>query len=498
MIPGSQRAGIDPIDAVHVMENHDHALQLWRQAGFRDRVLLHIDAHHDAWRLDDDRCITIGNFIGGALRHGVVREFRWVVPDSAFTTSDARAALVRQMKALARGHNKTGPREVRTEKTTITTSLSGTRLTACALGSLTAIDEPVLLDIDVDYFVIPKVAHNRADTHLPWPWCWPAELLAGLSARGIRSDFATIAYSVDGCYTTLPWKYLGDELAERLTHPRDSESVAGFELLRSGADHERLGQLDDARRCYERASALLAASAAPSLHLALLCARQSHVEEARSLHAAALRIDPTYDTGFSTLGPQYFWQKQYDAARSEFERALMLNPADAHACVGMARVAARQKRVGEAVAWYQRALNTCDELVDAHRGLADLQLRVGKLDQAAEHYERSLQLALHGQKPLSWHILTRRTPTELVDEDHCFVYGDLAGVYARQGQLARAIACYQIAFATSSVGVRLRLQLARLFARTRRWADARDQVALAIARAPRSLRYHARRAWPAA
>jgi tetratricopeptide (TPR) repeat protein len=387
---------------------------------------------------------------------------------------------------------------VQAGKTSIVTSLSGTRLTACVLGALPAIDEPVLLDIDVDYFVIPTVAHNRADTHAPVPWCWPPDLLAGLSARGVRSDFATIAYSVDGCYTTLPWKYLGDELVRRLTRPDDRDGVAGFDLLRLGAEHECRGQFEDARRCYERASALLPASAAPNLHLALLCARQSHVDQARSLHAAALRIDPAYDTGFSNLGPQYFWQKRYDEAQSEFERALMLNPADAHACVGMARVAARRKRASEAVGWYRKALDTCDELVDAHRELADLQLRAGELDAAAAHYERSLQLALHGRKPLSWHILTMRTPTELVDEDHCAVYADLAGVYARQGDLTRAIACYQIAFATSTVGVRLRLQLARTFARTRRWADARAQVALAIARAPRSLRYHVRRAWPAA
>src|SRR5256885_4095439 len=55
----SARVGVDPIQQVHLMENHDQSYHLWRDAGFRNRIVLHIDAHHDMWWIDDKRSLTI-------------------------------------------------------------------------------------------------------------------------------------------------------------------------------------------------------------------------------------------------------------------------------------------------------------------------------------------------------------------------------------------------------------------------------------------------------
>src|SRR5438445_266451 len=49
------------------MENHDQAFYVWRDAGVRQRTLVHIDAHPDMWWFDKGPR-TIGNFICTPLR----------------------------------------------------------------------------------------------------------------------------------------------------------------------------------------------------------------------------------------------------------------------------------------------------------------------------------------------------------------------------------------------------------------------------------------------
>jgi Transglutaminase-like superfamily len=73
----------------------------------------------------------------------------------------------------------------------------GRPLPVCTLQSLPLISEKVLLDIDVDYLVIPKACHS-SDQYRGLPWCWPDALLAGLQARGVQADLVTIAYLVEG------------------------------------------------------------------------------------------------------------------------------------------------------------------------------------------------------------------------------------------------------------------------------------------------------------
>ena len=82
-----------PSRAVHCIENHDEAYSLWRERGFRRRILIHIDAHHDMWWTSDSTSITIANFICQALQEQIVRELYWVVPDATWQTNGGRAAV---------------------------------------------------------------------------------------------------------------------------------------------------------------------------------------------------------------------------------------------------------------------------------------------------------------------------------------------------------------------------------------------------------------------
>ena len=477
---------------IHLIENHDEAYHLWREAGARDRILVHIDAHHDMWWIDSDREITIANFICPSLREGLVREVYWVVPDRSLHEPTARGELLKQIEAVAKDY-KTPASGIQTSAEKIVVPLLGTRLTVTSARSLGPFDEPVLLDIDVDYLVIPQVAHDRADVHSSLPWCWPADLLARIEDAGIAYDLVTISSSVDGCYTPIEWKYLGSELEARL-ECRAGE-IGGYDDLREGALASVRGDINNAVSHYRRASLYLPESPAPHYRLALLAREQGRTEDARTSCRQALDLDPTYASGFNNLGLHYLWQRRIMSAQQEFQRSLELNPEDAYAMVGMARVAAVRKQWGEAVRWASGALAASDENLDAHRCIGAAYARLGQIDSAILHYERSLQLGLHGHKPLSWQILTCTRPGQMIDEDHCATYAELGRLRAVRGDLDGAIACYRIALSSTFDGVRERVRLARLYLKIGRREDAAVQLKLANAQLPRSVKVHARGAW---
>src|SRR5260370_41990787 len=77
---------------VHLMENHDGAYYIWREAGVRRKILVHIDAHHDMWWVKDKNAafVTIANFICPALKKDLVKEVYWVVPDATWDSGRTR------------------------------------------------------------------------------------------------------------------------------------------------------------------------------------------------------------------------------------------------------------------------------------------------------------------------------------------------------------------------------------------------------------------------
>jgi hypothetical protein len=76
----------------------------------------------------------------------------------------------------------TASRSAIAEEHRITASVLGKTLTVCPLRALPNLRENlrenVLLDIDVDYLVVPRVSSGEAGRHSPLPWSWPADLLS--------------------------------------------------------------------------------------------------------------------------------------------------------------------------------------------------------------------------------------------------------------------------------------------------------------------------------
>lgn len=208
-----------------LMEDHCQAFGLWKQVGVKDAICVHVDAHLDVmdYGFDDEAlaraaavahpdemagCMSpnylpwggvhCGNYLYPALVEGLVTHLIWVVPK----------AMVGDQSLMEFAHNElptwvdlthdelaslemAGPR--------VEGVLAGRRFTLCTSQNLPELaDKPVLLDIDVDYF------QDEND----FIWQSPRELREELDIP--RVDVLTVAYSVDGGYTALENRYLGE------------------------------------------------------------------------------------------------------------------------------------------------------------------------------------------------------------------------------------------------------------------------------------------------
>jgi hypothetical protein len=253
----SSRVAMEPIDRVVLMENHDNAYHTWKQAGVKRRILLHFDAHHDMWWISEHQSVTIANFICPALLDDTVREIYWVVPDRSWNLPKSRKSILRHLKQIKKRYpNSSDPIQIGNSR--VRTEVFGKPLTVCSVDGLPAIDEPVLLDIDVDWLVIPYVSYGEIDHHEVLPWCWPDELAARLSNRCVRTDLVTIAYSVEGGYTPLNWKYLGDEIALRLRHPAaGGAALESMTRIREGSQSAFAGNNASAAKSYHEAACIV-------------------------------------------------------------------------------------------------------------------------------------------------------------------------------------------------------------------------------------------------
>ena len=493
----SRSTGLDSTRRLAVMENHDRGYSLWRERGEKQRVLVHLDAHHDMWWTPGRGRISIANFICPALKEEIVREVYWIVPDATWETARGRRAVVRHLKAL--GKSYPGPRSpIVTGPDEISTAVLGKPLRVRPLAGLPALPEPVLLDIDVDFLVIPRVTYGESDGHGPLPWCWPEQLAEKLGALRIQSDLVTVAYSVEGGFTPLQWKYLGDELALRLEgadhEPRTSDDLRAMSLLGQGAISASQGGFTEAEAAYREAARLLPASAAPCYHLAYLYLESGRTAEARESYRRALSIDPAYATPYGNPGLKHHSERRLDEARREYQRALTLDPEDACAHYGLARLAAREKNWSEAERLSELSIAANPVFTDAYRVLGDVLVKQGRPEPAIAAYERSLKLALAGHKPLGEPIATFMDERDrALDPGHGKIHARLARLYEMKGAIAEAVSGYRIGVAAGDDGFVTRSRLARVYAKQRHWGKASRAFGRALESIPKSLRREFRR-----
>jgi tetratricopeptide (TPR) repeat protein len=338
------------------------------------------------------------------------------------------------------------------------------------MAALPALDEPALLDVDVDY-LFHTARHRRAR---PWPnrtpLQWPAALCRELDLRVPHRAAVTIATSLTGGFTPVAWQHLGREIASRLDRAAAAVPFRAFECLEEAAAHLAVGDLARAESACGAAVAAAPSDAAAYVHLAGVRHARGDVDGGRRVFAQALALDPSYRHPFRTRG---FWFLRHDRVRdaaAEFADGLALDPGDHHARLGIAMVAIRRRRAAEALEGAEQALGHA-ESAEAWRTLARAAVLTRDRRRARDAFTRAIRLTLQGEVPLNgpWSANPSR---RLADPWHWQDHLELARVLERDGDWPTAMTHYRIAALAAPRARRVRLRLAWTHLRRREWAEA--------------------------
>jgi tetratricopeptide (TPR) repeat protein len=171
----------------------------------------------------------------------------------------------------------------------------------------------------------------------------------------------------------------------------------------------------------------------------------------------------------------YAWDKQWSKAIVEYKRALAEFPDDLTALVSLGMAYVESRQLEEALRAYQKASQLTPDDPLAWERVADVQERLGRLDEAAETYVAMANIHVE-RKAMDKAIETWLRATRLAS-DHLRAHLSLAEAYARQGK-ARAAAGEH-------------LTLARILQKRGQTEKAIQQCRLALELDPRSAQAHA-------
>jgi tetratricopeptide (TPR) repeat protein len=363
--PGSYEShpvAASPRPAVSVVEDHDEAYYVWKAAGVQHRVLLHFDAHIDfAWiapspeillkqtRLSDvfsalhqtpfwtlsgkteEERTHLGNYIHQAIRADLVQEFIWVYPEDQDRAKQASA-----VRSILESLAATAPQLFQLFNPADTGCFEGRiygkrfRAFPYSAFSTQAFEEVVLLDIDLDFFIVRSLYsrhYPHADVQTPSFWLSPAEFVARLHASGLRYELVTLAYSVEEGYTPLRLKFLGTELAARLARSLSDEEERGFRILRDLFGADAPPHPASAVQTLEEELSRNPGSAALQFNLAMLLLEVNDISRAAAHYACAIEADPSYRTRYNHAGPVLLDQGLTREASASYERMKRLDPA---------------------------------------------------------------------------------------------------------------------------------------------------------------------------
>lgn len=228
-----------PFD-VKVMEDHKDALEHWVKKGFRNAVLISIDAHDDIQRVSTEKIeslkdvyqkavksresennliktesilslVTNSNFINAAVKLGIIKKVVWIVPSPYRLFQGNRMQLVSLLQTY--GFPDSDINTFKKKDGCFRGRAFEVPLDICDVNSLPSLNEPVLLSIDADFFP-PSVSdydHKIARS--------VQHTVNAIFSREYEIQDTVVAYSVNGGFLNTTHRWVGDLTVDLLRRP---------------------------------------------------------------------------------------------------------------------------------------------------------------------------------------------------------------------------------------------------------------------------------------
>lgn len=459
--------------AIVMMEDHDKAYHAWKERGVRNKTLVHIDAHIDfGWlpamdlseiltvdgprALDEllnrkqlwnpltkakDKMMHIGNYIYPAMREGMVDKFYWIVPDPTWRSGRGLKALKDQLRSILKVKQYVN-KDLETHDDHLYCRIFDKDIFVMPLANLKKIDEPVLLDIDTDFMLTPFVWDDLGPDRTPW--LFPEQIREAICRNNINIDTLTIAYSVNGGFTPLKYKYLGDELRMIFEDSTD-ENISKIIRLK------REGTIDS----YEKAIELDHKDASSYFNLAMLYLNEKNDPvKAKELYRKAVSLDKTYASAYNNYGIIHLKKNRLKKAEEEYKRSLLLDEDNIHVLNGLGSVALQKKEYARAEKFFNGALARERNNKQAILGKGIAFFKTKRFNEA-----EGLFLTVAAMLP-----------------DEPVVYWYLAKIFEKKGAVQKAIEHYKKAILAGDDGPSAHLALCRSYLKTGLYFRAHEEL----------------------
>ena len=440
---------------IFLIEDHHEALRIWREKRIRNVDLVHLDAHIDFsfWpvksfeqivrearkieemkreleklflyqRYDKDlnKQTHIGNYIYPAMCEGIVRDFWWVIPGGLKEFKKSLKFIKNMLKSFARqdpylSGNRFSVIGYRVEEGIISAKLLGKNFFVCVLEKLPILKQKVLLDIDLDFLTTDSLlnANNTSNIARRIPWIYPDKLVETLKEKIKRPEVITIAYSVNGGYTPIGYKFLGDDIAHRflnnLTFEQDEFLLRRYKA-NSISDWQSL--LRDIRY------ALHAARFEDDFKkrfLADIYFNLFSLTNEKKYYLNAIKLNPSYRTGDNNYGPLYLAIHKFSKAEREFLKIAKVDSKNPYPFIGLGEIYLQKRDFLKAKRHFSDALKIREDLprkinIDISQDLAYALFGLAQVNFRLKNLKKAKRLFHHYQtfKPLdprSYYFLAR-------------------------------------------------------------------------------------------
>ncbi|MFC1674572.1 UPF0489 family protein [Candidatus Omnitrophota bacterium] len=342
---------------VFLVEDHDEVLKIWRRHKVLGLDLVHLDAHIDFvvyparpiekvvsearsikelkaklehslnflhYEKDFNKQTNIGNYIYPAMEEGIVNNFYWVIPGGAKEFKKSRKIIKNTLKRLTRPQNNGKVILKESSNDSISMRCLGRNFVVCTLDSLPVLGRDVLLDIDTDFLVIDSLlsAENTRNISKRRVWISPKDLTSILKKKIKSPKITTIAYSVNGGFTPMKYRYLGDEVAACFSHSKFKGRLA---ISHRAAKYFNLFESTGSKAYYQKAA----------------------------------RLNPAYRSQDNNYGALYLSLRKFSLAQKEFFRILRVDKNNPGALSGLGTIALGRRELKKAKNLLGSALNYC-------------------------------------------------------------------------------------------------------------------------------------------
>lgn len=294
---------------IDLMESHENAYYIWEKRKFTNLPLLHFDAHLDI-STDTISGLHFGNFLYMAIKKRIISELHWIIPGSMEDFKKDFIIIKKILSELVSQdviiNNYSTNTEIDYSEGKIESILYGIPFYIYPIDNLSLMDKQVLVDIDVDFFVIDRIKHNNNLINIGKrkQWIKPSKFINLIKKNILDTNQITIAYSVYGGYTPLIYKSIGHEIAKNLGYSADSidkKILAGNLFLKF-----------------------------------INFLNKNNFPEGRKYYREVIKLDPSYLVAENTYGWLYLKKRNLKNAKREFIKMLKINKQDIYSLMGLA------------------------------------------------------------------------------------------------------------------------------------------------------------------